>query len=266
MARIDDYRAILLTLADWDAYLMAESGLPGPRGNLELAQAAAELAGEADLARWRGLTVEAAPVNSAAEFLALCGVLGLRRGLLDGNASDRQAALGALRAFAADPRWRTREAVAMALQSWGAAQLEEMLDEMANWAGGSPFEQRAAVAAICEPAVLGPFEAKSGPTPASARLRLQQEQVFDIMDRITDLFAGAAPPERRREGWQALKKGLAYGWSVAVAYLPQAGRPRLERWFTHPDRDVLWVMRENLKKNRLERMDAAWTAHWKEIV
>jgi len=33
----------LLALADWDAYLMADnSGLRGPRGNLELAQVAAD--------------------------------------------------------------------------------------------------------------------------------------------------------------------------------------------------------------------------------
>ena len=250
-----------MTRIDWDAYLMAESGLPGPRGNLELAQAVAELAAGADLERWRGLTPQQAPVNSAGEYLALCGVLGLRRGLLDGSAADRRETLTALRAFAADPRWRTREAAAMALQSWGAVHLEPMLAEMLSWAEGSPFEQRAAVAAIAEPAVLVQFGAKSGPSPTAAPL---QGQVFDILDRITTSFAAAAPPERRSEGWQALKKGLAYGWSVAVAYLPQPGKPRIERWFTHPDRDVLWVMRENLKKNRLERMDAEWTKQWKE--
>jgi hypothetical protein len=261
MTRIDEYRAILPTLTDWDAYLMAESGLPGPRGNLELAQAAAELAAEADLARWRRLTLKQAPVNSPYEFLVFCGALGLRRGVLEGDAPGREAALGALRPFAADPRWRTREAVAMALQSWGAAHAADMLNELEAWARGNAFEQRAAVAAIAEPAVLLNFGAKNNPTSASDPL---QKQVFDVLDRITASFAAVPPPEQRSEGYQALKKGLAYGWSVAVAYLPQAGKPRLERWFVSTDRDVLWVMRENLKKARLERMDAAWTAGWKE--
>jgi len=40
MSKRDQYREKLRTLEDWDAYLMKESGLPGPRGNLELAQAA----------------------------------------------------------------------------------------------------------------------------------------------------------------------------------------------------------------------------------
>ncbi len=38
MAKADQYREILRTLDEWDAFLLKESGLPGPRGNLELAQ------------------------------------------------------------------------------------------------------------------------------------------------------------------------------------------------------------------------------------
>ena len=43
MSKINDYREILKTLDDWDDYLRGESNLPGPRGNLELAHAAADL-------------------------------------------------------------------------------------------------------------------------------------------------------------------------------------------------------------------------------
>ena len=285
MPKIDSYRAALqsLPLSEWEAYLLAESGLPGPRGNLELAQAAAEAAGGARpggeareqkalldlLARWRLLTLAQAPVNSAQEYLVFCGVLVLGWALTDsggaGGTEAKNAALKELRAFASDPRWRTREAVAMALQHWGAADLAGMLGEMADWAGGSPFEQRAVVAALCEPAVL--LRAGKEPDPAAA-----ESEIFDILDRITAAFGavvGVEPPEggasrRRSEGFQALKKGLAYGWSVAVAYLPQAGRARLERWFATSDPDLRWVLRENLKKARLERLDAAWVAYWKE--
>ena len=37
-----EYRAKLRALDEWDAYLLKESGLPGPRGNLELAQVVAD--------------------------------------------------------------------------------------------------------------------------------------------------------------------------------------------------------------------------------
>jgi len=36
------------------------------------------------------------------------------------------------------------------------------------------------------------------------------------------------------------------------------GKPLMEEWLASADTDVRWIMRENLKKNRLVRMDAAW--------
>ncbi len=47
MSKRDDYRQTLRGLDDWEPYLLAESGLPGPRGNIELAQAVAERGDEA---------------------------------------------------------------------------------------------------------------------------------------------------------------------------------------------------------------------------
>jgi hypothetical protein len=51
---------------------------------------------------------------------------------------------------------------------------------------------------------------------------------------------------------------MGYCWSVAVAALPEAGKPMMEKWLDSEDRDVSWVMKENLKKNRLIKMDADW--------
>ena len=44
MSKTGEYRDKLRSLGEWDAYLLAESGLPGPRGNIELAQVAAATA------------------------------------------------------------------------------------------------------------------------------------------------------------------------------------------------------------------------------
>ena len=112
MTKIDDYRAKLRALEDWDAYLLANSGLPGPRGNLELAQAAADEGSRALFERYLTYTPDRAPVNSPYEFLAFCGVVGLGRLLAGGE----PGLLPTLRTFACDPRWRLREAAAMALQ------------------------------------------------------------------------------------------------------------------------------------------------------
>jgi hypothetical protein len=122
MTKIDLYRQQLRTLRRWDEYLLAESGLPGPRGNIELAQAVAD-EGDADLfERYLAYDAEAAPVNSPYEFLAFCGAVGLGRLLAEG----RSQVLAKLRGCASDPRWRMREGVAMALQRWGKADMDAL--------------------------------------------------------------------------------------------------------------------------------------------
>lgn len=50
MKKTDIYREKLMSMVDWDSYLLEESCLPGPRANIELAQAVAEAG---DLARFR---------------------------------------------------------------------------------------------------------------------------------------------------------------------------------------------------------------------
>jgi hypothetical protein len=231
MSKRDAYRAILREMPDWDSYLLRESGLPGPRGNLELAQAVAD---EGDLPRFERYllnTPDTAPVNSPYEFLAFCGAVGLGRLLAEGD--DRWLAV--LRRCAADPRWRMREGVAMALQRLGDADMPRLVVGMRDWARGTPLEQRAAAAALCEPRLLR--------EAAHARATLR------ILDAITASIARVK--DRRSDAFRALRQGLGYCWSVAVAALPAEGKPLMEKWLASPDPDVLWIMRENLKKKRL---------------
>jgi hypothetical protein len=242
MSRADAYRTALKTQDDWEPYLLRESGLPGPRANLELVQAVADEGDEEIFRRWLTFTTDHAPANTPAEFLPLCGVVGLGRLLAEGQTELRVV----LRAHAADPRWRVREGVALALQRLGERDMPALLGEMAAWSGGSLLEQRAAVAALCEPRLLA--------NPAHARATVE------VLDRIT----GALPEvtDRRSPDFKALRQTLGYGWSVAVAALGAEGKPRLERWFAHPDPDIRWIMKENLRKHRLRRLDAAWVDRW----
>jgi hypothetical protein len=242
MGKIDDYRENLRTLDDWDAYLLEHSNLPGPRGNLELAQAAADEGSEEQFMRWAALDSEQAPGNTPDEFLAFCGVVGMGRLLAEG----RRDVLPLLRARASDARWRTREGVAMALQRWGDADMDALLNEMKDWAAGNTLEQRAAAAALCEPRLLS--------DPLHAR------RVLSVLDAITaSLFLAQ---DRKSEEFKTLRQGLGYCWSVAVAALPVEGKPLMEKWLASEDKDVRWIMRENLKKNRLARADAAWVEAW----
>ena len=244
MSKRDAYRAILREMPDWDSYLLRESGLPGPRGNLELAQAVADAGDLHRFERYLLNTPDTAPVNSPYEFLAFCGAVGLGRLLAEGD----DTLLAVLRRCASDPRWRMREGVAMALQRLGDADMSRLVAAARDWARGTPLEQRAAAAALCEPRLLG--------APAHARATLR------ILDGITASIARVK--DRRSDDFRALRQGLGYCWSVAVAALPAEGKPLMEKWLSNSDPDVGWIMRENLKKARLERVDPEWVKHMRD--
>jgi hypothetical protein len=243
MRKADLYRQRLADLADWDNYLMQESGLPAPRGNLELAHVVAELGDRALFHRYLAFDADSAPTNTPQEFLAFCGVLGLGRLCAEGE----QEALPILRTFASDPRWRIREAVAIALQQWGRADMDVLLEEMDHWSQRNPLEKRAAAAGPCHPDLL--------------RDRDQAERVLRILDAITASVLDIK--DRKSDEFRALRKGLGYCWSVAVSALPEPGKALMERWFACTDWDIHWIMRQNLNKKRLERADPAWVASWK---
>ncbi|MFC2029805.1 HEAT repeat domain-containing protein [Chloroflexota bacterium] len=243
MKRVDAYRQQLRAMDDWDAFLLQESGLPGPRGNIELARAVADEGEREHFTSYLSNDPDSAPTNSPYEFLAFCGVLGQGRLLVEGD----EEALEILHTFASDPRWRVREAVAMALQRFGGSDMDALLKEMAKWSRGNRLEQRAAAAGLCEPALLG--EA------------VQVERVLGILDRITASML--AEKDRRSGEFQALRKGLGYCWSVAVVALPRQGKAFMEKWLGSDDRDVQWVMKQNLRKKRLERMDPEWVRYWR---
>ena len=240
MSKIDDYRLALRGLADWDPYLLEHSGLPGPRGNIELGRAAAEEASPERIRGWLAWDHERAPANTPEEFLAFCGVLALGRLAAEGDV----LAVAQLRRHASDERWRTREAVAMAVQGMADADFDNALAAARELARGGWLEQRAAIAGLCEPRLLT--------TPDRTRA------VFDVLDVVTDALAAAAAENRRNPDYRTLRQGLGYCWSVAVAADPAAGPGRMEPWITSTDEDVRWVMLRNLSKKRLHRMDGAW--------
>ena len=244
MSKVETYRQQLSQLIDWEPFLLKESGLPGPRGNIELAQAVAKEGNEALFEHFLSFDPLKAPTNSPAEFLAFCGVLGQGELL----AAGKREVLDKLHLFASDPRWRIREAVAMALQKFGNTDMDALLDEMEKWSKGDFWVQRAAIAAICEP-----------------RLMIQPkyaEQALNILARTTALLQKTK--KRDNEGFRVLRRALGYCWSVAVVAFPQEGKSMMEYWFTSSDKDIRWIMRENPKKNRLVRMDAKWVEHWED--
>src|SRR5256886_6276280 len=225
--RVEGYRSELRRLKDWDPFLKKHSGLPGPRANLELVAAVVE-EGDADRL-WR-LSA------SRDEFLALCGTAGLGRIAL----LEPETVMTWLRELASDPRWRVREGVAIALQRLGRENMPKLLAQMKIWSPGDWYAKRAAVAGLCEPALL--------------KSNQDTVEVLAMLDQITRALSLAAPADRRDDGFRVLRQALGYGWSVAAAAAPKNAKPYLEKWIRAQDKDVAWVMKTNLRKSRMAEL------------
>ncbi len=237
MSRIEDYRSILKNKSDWESFLLQESRLPGPRANLELVEAVLEEGSQETFLRY---------IHSPHEFLAMCGVVGLGKLLVAGKIEFFHI----LRKFACDDRWRIREGVAMALQHLGEKDMELLLDEMFKWSNGNYLEKRAVIAALCEPKLLN--------NPK------QVQKILHILDEITNGLLNEE--DRKKEDFKILRKSLGYCWSVVTVAMPEEGKKKMEKWFNSSNKDILWVMKENLKKSRLLKMDSTWVENWKSVL
>jgi hypothetical protein len=225
------------------AYLTSNSNLPGPRGNLELADAFADVVGgyEGDCDKLWSLCMQLsrfslveAPVNNPREFLVFCGARGV--GALGTSPRFFQEALSRLKELASDARWRTREGVAMALQSIITKQPQKTLKELSRWVEGDNWlAMRAVAAGVAEPALL-----KDEETVHAA---------FELHKQILSRITGAK--ERKSTEFKTLRQGLGYSLSVVVREVPTEGFAYMRKLAEQKDADVLWIVKENLKKNRL---------------
>lgn len=234
MSKTDDYRQTLKKLDDWIPFLRKNSGLPGPRGNLELAHVVAELGSKKQFKQFLSFQAQE---NTPEVFLVFCGVIGLGK-----LAANEPGLFDQLREYASDPRWRIREAVATGLQLVGDQDMDLLLKEMQKWSKGNWYEKRAAAAALAEPRLLK--------QPKYAK------KVLQVLDEITASMESADRP--KDEAFKVLRQGMGYCWSVVVGALPEEGKLVMEKWLDSQNKDIHWMMRENLKKNRLIKMDSDW--------
>jgi len=245
MSKVETYKAVLKDLTEWDEYLLKESGLPGPRANLELMEAVVSLGTEETFLRYLQFN-STDFLDKPEEFLVFCGTVGLGKLVAEGKTQY----LGDLRTLASNKSWRIREGVAIALQVLGEADINLLLNEMEIWRKGNLFERRAVVAALCEPKLLTQKDTA--------------QKVLKVLDEITEDLS--VIEGRKEESFKILRQALGYGWSVAVVAYPQEGKELMEKWFQDEDKDIRWIMKENLRKNRLLKMDEQWTAQWKQAL
>ena len=219
-------------------YLMNNSHLPGPRGNLELLYEFANGATKEEADKCLAF-IKPDTANSPEEFVGMCGVLAYAILHRDDNAGT----IAFLAKYAAHASWRIREAVAMGIQEISIGNFGTTLENIGPFAEGSSLEQRAVVAGLCEPKLL--------------KDKKLDRKVLSILYAITKTLAH---DEKLEESADSLRKALGYGWSVVVASSPEDGKKEFEKLFALKGKHVRWIIRENLKKNRLTKMHAEWVA------
>ena len=233
-------------LGELRSLLESNSGLPGPRSNLELGDAFASSVASLHLQEWQwefllgtaATGAEKAPENTPGVYLVFCALLAL--GALYGKGLPRprrRAALSLIRAAASDTRWRVREACAMALQKIGEQSAEELRTIVGSWMEEASFlEMRAVVAALAHPPIL------------DAEMTAFS---LEVSRRILAAVSHAEPAARRQEPFKVLRQGMGYALSVFVAHGPAEGFTVMRKTAAVRDHDLAWIIRENLKKKRL---------------
>lgn len=248
LARVGAMLASQAPPSELEAFLIANSNLPGRRGNLELAWAfgdAFETAEvddthKAQIWAWLHVSEHEAPTGDPREFLPFCALQALGSCFARADDETQRRILAALKAAASDGRWRVREGVAMGFQRIAAHDFEIVAATLDDWVqAASPIERRAIIAALAHPDLL------TDETRVVRCLAL----VDCILRDVLTLDRAA----RRSEGFRVLKKGLQYAISVFVAAAPEEGFAFISRWAEVDDAGIRAILKANLKKARLAK-------------
>ncbi|QBD78295.1 hypothetical protein EPA93_20745 [Ktedonosporobacter rubrisoli] len=231
-------------------YLRDNSRLPGPRPNLELADDVSSLLATAVsrhpervkslLNYFSNSDHSAVTGNTPSEFVLLCGIVasGACAAVQPGW---RNETLSLLDQYASSPYWRVREGVSIAYRHMLVADSDEMIRHMLHLAReGCCLQQRAAIAAVAEPPLL-----LSNYKLCISALELQRI----VLHRLHLIPLN----ERKREDFRVLRRTLGYTLSVVTAALPEEGFALMSEAVSWGDTDIVWVLRENLKKKRLAK-------------
>jgi hypothetical protein len=217
--------------------LLVNSGLPGPRGNLELLYSFAHSATADEIDECLAYCCDDLK-NSPAEFVAMCGIVGYC--IL--NRDNIKEMLEKIRPYASHQSWRIREAVAIGIQEVAGSNMNQVINYLERWLSGNELERRAVVAALCEPKLL---------RDGSVNIK-----ILNILARLTVEFEKMG--SKLSENQSTLRKALGYGWSVVIVSIPGEGKKVFETVAHNSNKHIQWISKENLKKKRLSAMDRRW--------
>lgn len=183
------------------------------------------------------LSSQEAPTNDPKEMIPFCGARAL--GSIGAISEDYfKTSVIILRELANDSRWRMREAVAAALGRILLQKGQLLFHELEQWIiKNNWLEMRAVATGIAHPSAL----------TKEFHPHLALDLHKTIFQRI------CATKERDSEHFKVLRKGLSYSLSVVVQAIPEEGFGYIRYLIGINDPDIKFIVRENLKKNRLKK-------------
>lgn len=210
-----------------EKFLIENSNLPGPRANLELLFAFAEVYENVEvLKQWIKISDEEAGANDPKAFLPFCAAACL--GKIYTKTRDKEL-ITILKKLSNDTRWRTRETVAFAFQFIGENDFEDLKTIFNKWIKKSNnLEKRAMLVALAHPPMLNKERA---------------DYCFEILEEVMQAMD-------RTENFDVLKKGLEFVISVFTVYSPVKGFDFMKRCIGK-DKAINTIIKSNLKKNRI---------------
>jgi len=225
--------------------LIQNSKLPGKRANLELLYTFANSATDQEVElcykyKYSDLN------NTPEEFIVMCGVLGYC--VL--NKSNPQNALDRIEEYAISSSWRVREAVAMGIQELALNDSKVLIETLDQWSMGNEKVKRAIIAGLCEPKVL--------------KNKYILENTFRYLRQFTDELSLCSV--KLTEEQKILRKALGYAWSVAIVENESIGTSLFETLINNDNKNIRWIVKNNLKKKRLEKMNADWVKNMIGII
>jgi len=124
----------------------------------------------------------------------------------------------------------------MGIQELLTKQGKNTLKALENWITDTEWlAMRAVAAGVAEPPLLNDDKT------ARRALELHKEIFAKILSNR----------ERKSHEFKTMRKGLGYTLSVVVCATPKEGFELIQQLVGLQDADILWIIKQNLKKNRL---------------
>lgn len=217
--------------------LLENSKLPGPRANLELLYTFTTSASEKEIVDC--LNIQQVSLNTPEEFALTCGVAA--------SIYHSAATLGRVDPdyikYANHESWRVREGICIGFQkSKNLLTSMQMLEDLQILSRGTALEMRTYIATLSEPCLLMDYIDPNWLLNELYRITSEQ---FQNKDKIDDEL-------------KVLRKALGYCWSVPLCG-DGADKTHFEKLLElRNNKHIQWIIKENLKKKRLEKLDNDW--------